>query len=521
MNDPLFFFLVLATFVAIIILTIHRRSEIKAEEELREANYRRLETQKWAQEQEKLRKKRDNEQSNQNAKELKAEAKRLGGEKRQDEHLRNLVNLGAGFGIVEINLDLAKMPYFDDQVTVAVDDGIEQFVDLHHLTCTCGRFQSDKINCSKTHGSRLCEHLFKAIDERSGFTWATDLEHTLLQLSTREVVQKAYSFWHPYDGWFFIIIGKDSYWLSVFHRDTGNSAEWSSYARSGWNLKEKRWSYGDKLDPSGDLTKLLRKTRDFEDFHQLAEARLSKTEDKIIPLSARSHPANNPNFNSDKFGPEKDAYDRPLGIIINAIEFEGRIIFNYVDSKQQESRRTVFCRELQTYRTEGNFLYAFCDLRKDGRTFDICKMSNISDVETGEVILDINDYVEFQNYHSITAQLRRWAEENEPLAKAWLYLFQANKKPSKAEYNVLKSTFSEQLNNVELSTDSIRRYHDFLTIPTAIGFQRSVASVVKRHPDKLDLFANTARKLVNVRKSPNFADLAALDYMEERITKGK
>lgn len=521
MADPLFVILVLVTFVAVVILTLHHLSVIKNEAEQLEFESRRREKQKRLLEQEKVQKIRDKEQHADQARQLKAEAKRVSEEKRREEQILKLTNLGAAFGIVEVNLDLSKLPVLTDQMVIRDNDGFEQSVDLGQLTCSCERFQSDKFDCSQTHASRLCEHLFEAIDEKNGFSWATDLERALIKIGTREVSKKAYSFWHPYDGWFFVIVGKDTKWISVFHRDKGDMAEWSSYQRSGWNLFEKRWSFGEKVATSGDFTKILREIRELEDFDRLVESKNTKPNASDRSLSVRSNPLTNPDFTSDKFGPVDDAYDRPIGDVKNSVEFEGRILFSYVDSKQQKSRRTVVCREMQNYGNQGYFLYAFCELRKAGRTFDVLKMSNISDVETGEVIEDIADYVEFQANNSGRAQLKKWAEDSEPLAKAWLYLFQANKKPSQSEYKVLKSVLSTQLENVQLSSSDIKRYHDELAIPTAVGFQRLVASIIKRHPEKLKLFADTAREIVNVRKSPNFADLAALEFMEQRIKKGK
>ena len=153
-----------------------------------------------------------------------------------------------------------------------------------------------------------------------------------------------------------------------------------------------------------------------------------------------------------------------------------------------------------------------------GRTFNTKKMTDVIDVTTGEIIEDVRSYAETNWQESARARLEKWATENERIAKAFLFLLKGNKRPIKSDYQSICSVFSEMLDGAVVTTSEVKYLYSESDPTTAVGFQRLVGGIVKHHPAQISWFKESAIKIGHARAKPNFADQAAIDYLNKRIS---
>ena len=250
------------------------------------------------------------------------------------------------------------------------------------------------------------------------------------------------------------------------------------------------------------------------DEKELDEVKLPKTK----PLSQQADPTQRTYFNDDLWGPEKDAWEIPSTVLTYKKPYDEKLLFNYVDRDGSKSRRTAHFIEYQFY--GGHYLYGQCELRRAGRTFNCEKMDDIINVETGEVIDNLVDHIVEFTKNSPYSLVEQAFEKYEPICKSWYYIAAGTKRMSKADYEELCLGL-----NKLMETDLIEKKHlqsvlKWAEPPSSGAFEKSVGGVVRRFKDKIELFEDICLAMHKRHARPNFAEKAAMEFIEKRIAKG-
>ena len=392
-------------------------------------------------------------------------------------------------------------------------------IDLAEQSCTCRNFKKKKA-FAKNDIRRFCDHLMNEFGKRDLFEYTHHRTLMVGELGARGATQSAYALKHFDLPLMYILVEKENPWLNVYCRtkQTGENIYNASgyYDRHGYNIIEKRWSYGEGATGISLLRDFFKSVTTLEDIELLASQPADNANSR--PLSEQADPRLNPNQNSDQFGPETDAWEIPESNMVSENPCECSLLFSYTDSRGAKSRRTVDFKKHQFYGSEGSYLYGECRMRKAGRTFNTKKMTDVIDANTGELIENVRDYAQKFWADSTKAKLKVWANENERIAKAFLYLLRGSKRGAEAEYKVLAAIYSDMLGGDKVTMSDIQWLYKDASPTTAVGFQRFVGGIIKNHPDKLNWFKENAIKLALARARPNFSDKAAVDYLNERIS---
>lgn len=341
------------------------------------------------------------------------------------------------------------------------------------------------------------------------------------ELGAIGTIHSAYALKHIDLPLIYILVENENPWLNVYCRtkEAGENIYNASgyYDRHGYNITEKRWSYGEGPNGISLLRAFFKSIASLDDIEYLVSAREKKP--PVKTLSEKADPRLNPDPNSDQFGPETDAWEIPESNLVSENPCECSLIFSYIDGRGGRSRRTVDFKKHQFYGSEGSYLYGECRMRKAGRTFNTKKMTEVMDVDTGEIIENVREYAERFWDESTKAKLKNWSEKNERIAKAFLYLLRGSKRGGDADYQVLATIYSEMLDGAVVTRSDIQWLYQDQSPTTAVGFQRLVGGIVKNYPNQASWFKENAIKLASARARPNFSDKAAIDYLNQRISK--
>lgn len=394
----------------------------------------------------------------------------------------------------------------------------EYVIDLGRQTCTCDYF-SKKKHFPVNDARRFCYHMIKAFGRRNAFENVQHRTRMVAELGSVWPITSAYAFKHAKLPLMYLLVEDENPWLSIYARKK-NSAEnvytaSGDFVRHSYNILEGRWSYSDGVPGASILRPFFKSITALE--HIDATVDQVSRRPQPMTLSQKSDPRLAADNKSDQFGPKIDHYEIPESSLKSEYPCECSLLFSYFDGKGYKSRRTVDFKKLQFYGSEGYFLYGECRMRKAGRTFNTKKMTNVIDVQTGEVITNVSEFTKALWAGSAKAQLQEWAQKNERIAKAFLFLLKGNKRATKSDYQALSTTFSELLGGVTVNTSDIQFLYDGQYPTTAVGFQRLVGGIVKHHPEQAQWFKQNAVKLVNARAKPNFADHASIEYVTKRI----
>lgn len=394
----------------------------------------------------------------------------------------------------------------------------EYQIDLGKQTCTCDYF-SKKAHFPLNDARRFCYHMIEAFERYEAFKNVPHRTLMVAELGSAWHITSAYSLKHVKLPLMYLLVEKANPWLNIFARKkrSGESVYSASgdFERHSYNILQERWSYGEGVPGASILKPFFQSITTLEHIDNVVDQVTRRSPPRT--LSQKSDPRLNPDKNSDQFGPKHDHYETPESRLRSEHPCECSLLFSYSDGQKQNSRRTVDFKKLQFYGSEGSFLYGECRMRRDGRTFNTSKMTNVMDVTTGEIIDNVTEFATNLWSQSTKARLREWEKQNERIAKAFLFLLKGNKRATKSDYKALSTIFSELLDGASVNTSDVQFLYEGQDPTTAVGFQRLVGGILKHHPEQTEWFKRNAIKLGNARAKPNFADQAAIEYVIKRI----
>lgn len=426
----------------------------------------------------------------------------------------------SGISLEEIVTDMQGLRALIGQDKIKSDLSDQEYeIDMGLQTCTCEIF-AKKAQFPVNDARRFCCHMIEVFDRRNAFDRVDHRTRMVAEFSSTSPVFAAYALKHIELPLVYLLIEEENPWLSLYGREkrAGETIYNASgeFMRHGYNILEHRWAYGSGIVGASFLNPFLKSINKLEDIDGAVDE-ITKRPQKLA-LTEQADPRQNPNYASDQYGPVHDAYEIPESALRYEHPCECSLLFSYVDGRGGRSRRTVDFKKLQYFGSEGPYLYGECRMRKAGRTFDTHKMTAVIDVITGEVIENVREYAENYWHDSTKAKLLNWADNNDRFAKAFLFLLKGNKRATKADYVALSEIFSDLLDGAKVTTSDIQYLYSDLVPTTAVGFQRLVGGILKHHPDQVAWFKECAFRMVNARAKPNFADQAAIEYVNKRIS---
>ena len=121
-------------------------------------------------------------------------------------------------------------------------------VDLAEQTCTCRDFTKKKSDMPKNDIRRFCEHLMSEFNQRDLFERTEHRTLMVGKLGYHAATSRAYALQHLELPLMYILLEEENPWVNVYCRiknkgETIHNAS-GGFSRFGYNILEKRWSYG-------------------------------------------------------------------------------------------------------------------------------------------------------------------------------------------------------------------------------------------------------------------------------------
>ena len=140
------------------------------------------------------------------------------------------------------------LPKFNELiVTGPYLNSTDYTVSLDHMTCTCKDFE-DRIDYPRNHFGRWCKHLLSELYKKQAFKFSSEWHRGIAEVAYSGPMV-AYIFNHPDARPILLTATRSTEWLDVFaHKKKGTEPANKAEGRIdvfGWNVVQKRWSYGE------------------------------------------------------------------------------------------------------------------------------------------------------------------------------------------------------------------------------------------------------------------------------------
>ncbi|WP_445363162.1 hypothetical protein ACJJIQ_23490 [Microbulbifer sp. ANSA003] len=212
---------------------------------------------------------------------------------------------------------------------------------------------------------------------------------------------------------------------------------------------------------------------------------------------------------------DKDAWEGSFFDAENPLTVSAHLQFNYRDGNGKQTNRSVLVKQFDETLHEG-LLIAHCELRDANRTFRFSRMKNCVDLETGECISSVRDFLVAKYEESPERSVDVFETDFLDVLKILYFVAKADGQFRKEEKAVVtdyvRTLVKDDRVTIQMVDNAIRNYD----IPSLAGFKRSVGKVVRGRKVDLDSLIECCENIVNTQKTVHPSEKAALDYLEKK-----
>lgn len=188
----------------------------------------------------------------------------------------------------------------------------------------------------------------------------------------------------------------------------------------------------------------------------------------------------------------------------------------YTDSKGATTERIVDIKECDSVGRTG-LLIGFCHLRHSIRTFRFDRIKRAVDVETGEVIHDLQVYLKSTYENSPTYALQKLLDESYDVIRTLLYLGKADGRLAKDEKQVMLEYCQTQTGNPKIDLNTFEKALWNIDVPTKQAFKLACNRLSKGTETERQTVYELAQHLVTADGRLNPDEKSALEYLERKL----
>ena len=203
-----------------------------------------------------------------------------------------------------------------------------------------------------------------------------------------------------------------------------------------------------------------------------------------------------------------------------------KIIIHYADVDESPSEREIKVEHIYK-KGSHEYIFAYCSLRGEKRTFRVDRISECYNIDTGESINNIIEYLkEVSEKQEVLRELKR--KENvyfedftlryKELIDFLFYVAKCDGSFNKKEKEIVLSVFKKLESDNEFITDKfMERIYRKKPIPSITIFKRTVKRIMNDENVDIDL-VEVVTKMIDTQKSIHPNEQEALEYVERIYT---
>lgn len=220
-------------------------------------------------------------------------------------------------------------------------------------------------------------------------------------------------------------------------------------------------------------------------------------------------PEDEPDWPSEEF---KTSY-RPRPV-------KAQIKIRYKDSNGDISERVVDVRECDIWAPDG-YLNGFCHTRGAIRTFRLDRIESAIDVETGELIHNLNDYADKKYEESPIAAVDKLFETHSDALRVLFYIAKADGRFTAKEKDIYLDYCRSVHPDDRLNTQVIDSALKWVDIPSAHSYKVICGKLAKLDTQTKGAIIEAAEAMIATQKTISPEEEMAISYMKKRFAAGK
>jgi len=238
----------------------------------------------------------------------------------------------------------------------------------------------------------------------------------------------------------------------------------------------------------------------------------AKRKDQIPPVVFQvgyDEPEETPDWSTEEF---KTSY-RPRPV-------KAQIKIRYKDSNGDISERVVDVRECDTWAPDG-YLNGFCHTRGAIRTFRLDRIESAIDVETGELIHNLNDYAVKKYEESPVAAVDKLFDTHSDALRVLFYIAKADGRFTAKEKDIYLDYCRSVHPDDRLNTQIIDSALKWVDVPSVHSYKVICGKLAKLNGLAKGAILEAAEAMIATQKTISPEEELAINYMKKRFAAGK
>lgn len=188
-----------------------------------------------------------------------------------------------------------------------------------------------------------------------------------------------------------------------------------------------------------------------------------------------------------------------------------RIVYIDLEGRMTQRRISVLS-------TDGYYLYSWCYLKDDRRTFFAHMVQEAVNLDTGEVVSSILDDIESAYARSHEGKHALGMNTELHAIRILFFVAKADGRLIKAERGLIADYILSSESGYDLDAETLDDMVKYIAEPSASEFNRLVVDMAKKDKSKLERIFAYAKGIVATEKKVNPMEEAALKVIENALT---
>jgi len=191
----------------------------------------------------------------------------------------------------------------------------------------------------------------------------------------------------------------------------------------------------------------------------------------------------------------------------------------YTDSHGTKTKRIVEAREADNFLNNG-MMMCFCRLRNATRTFIYSRVNSCVDVETGEVVYNLGEYLYNKYLSSPEYAVSQFESENTDLVKCLLYIGKSDGQLRKEEIAIITETCMKLSKNDYITENAVSALLSSLAVPSMQTFKLAVGRIsTSGKTSHITALFRACEKIIGTQKTVHANEQSAIDYINKKYSK--
>ncbi len=232
---------------------------------------------------------------------------------------------------------------------------------------------------------------------------------------------------------------------------------------------------------------------------------------KFIITSSRQYQEDEPDQNHDNWEGAFWDVQSPRNISAN-------LRIDYTDGAGSRTTRDIRLMKYGPW-DGGAILWAYCHLRQANRTFRTDRIISCTDIETGEVIENLEGWLDEKYRASPDCAIEKIIETAWDALRVLYYVSKADGRLTQKERAVVRDAVRSLSTHPAIDDKRIDDMFDAIDNPTITAFKQAFGRLIKENRELAEKVVTWSESIISTEKKVAAAEQEALDYLKLRLQK--